>query len=415
MDRDILHLYIPAFPITLARATNPSLRSRPVVIAPAHSERAPIWHLSDEARSEGIHEGMPLFRARRLCPSLIILPPDPRRLSGGTRALVQLTQEYTPLWEPGATGCIYLDFTGSRRLFGPGRDAALRLKRDLDRRLSLTGTVGVAGNKLVSKIAAGCLDKPGICDVLRGDEARFIAPLPAAVLPGVGHTRQQTLLADLNLRQVGHIAALTLPQLLLPFGPFAPLLHQRAKGVDPSPVITPRRTPELAEECHLDREENDDMVLLSELYRLAEGCGIRLRRMNKEAAKLKLTIHYADGVSSTKNCVLTPSSCDDRALFNSARRLYDQACERRVRVKSMRLLCEKITEPQRQMELFGTGSRPKPASTPIQEALDKVRNKYGVAAVGWGRTAVRVQSAECRVQSSKPKTQNPKPKTRNRS
>ncbi len=409
-----MHLYIPAFPITLARASNPGIRSRPVVIAPAHSERAPIWHLSDEARSEGIHEGMPLFRARRLCPSLIILPPDPRRLSGGTRALVQLTQEYTPLWEPGATGCIYLDFTGSRRLFGPGRDAALRLKRDLDRRLSLTGTVGVAGNKLVSKIAAGCLDKPGICDVLRGDEARFIAPLPAAVLPGVGNIRQQTLLADLNLRQVGHIAALTLPQLLLPFGPFAPLLYQRAKGVDPSPVTTPRKTPELAEECHLDREENDDTLLLAELYRLAEGCGRRLRHVLKETAKLKLTVHFADGVSSTRSRALTPSSSDDRALFDNARHLYGQACERRIRVKSMRLLCEKITEPQQQMELFKTGSDSKPQRESIQNTLDVVRERYGMTAIEWGRTAARVQSAECRVQSSKPETRNLKPETRKR-
>ncbi len=413
----------------LARASNPSLKNRPVVVAPGHSERAPIRHLSDEARSEGIFEGMPLFRARRLCPSLVVLPPDPRRLSGGTRALVRLIQEYTPLWEPAAAGRIYLDFTGSRRLFGPGRDAALRLERDLERRLSLTGAVGVAGNKLVSRIAAECLDKPGICDVLRGDEAEFIAPLPAVVLPGVGHTREQILLADLNLRLVGQIAALTLPQLALPFGPFAPLLHQRSRGVDPSPVLTPRRTPELAEECHLDREENDDTVLLAELYRLAEGCGLRLRRMEKESSRLKLTVHYADGVSATRNGAVTPPSSGDRTLFMIARLLYNHACERRVRVRSMRLVCEKITEPQRQMELFDTGSDPKPQSESIQSTLDVVRERYGMTAIEWGRTAARVQSAspyanahrtatgdrECRGQRVKPKTQNPKPKTRNRS
>ncbi|MDT8395712.1 MAG: DNA polymerase IV [bacterium] len=414
MDREILHIYIPSFPITLARASNPSLRSRAVVVAPGHSERAPVQHLSGEARSEGIHEGMPLFRARRLCPSLVILPPDPHRLSGGIRALIRLTREYTPVWEPAAAGRIYLDFTGSTRLFGTGRDAALRLERDLERRLRLTGAVGVAGNKLVSKIAAECLDKPGICDVFKGGEAGFIAPLPAIVLPGVGHTREQTLLTDLNLRLVGQIAALTLPQLLLPFGPFAPLLHQRAKGVDPSPVLTPRRTPELAAECRLEREENDDTVLLAELYRLAEECGMRLRRGSKKAAKLTLTVHYADGVSGTRSGDVTPAASGDRALFENARRLYDRACERRVRVRSMRLLCEKITEPQRQIEMFEQGSRPKSQSESVQAALDAVRNRFGMSAVGWGRTAVQVQGAECRVQRFKPKTQNPKLKTWNR-
>jgi DNA polymerase-4 len=305
----------------------------------------------------------------------------------------------------------------------------LRLERDLERRLRLTGAVGVAGSKLVSRIAAGCLDKPGICDVLRGNEAEFIAPLPAAVLPGVGHTREQTLLADLNLRLVGQIAALTLPQLALPFGPFAPLLHQRSRGVDPSPVLTPRRTPELAEECHLDQEENDDTVLLAELYRLAEGCGMRLRQRSKEAARLKLTVHYADGVSNTRSGAVTPPSSGDRALFENACHLYDHACDRRVRVRSMRLLCEKITEPQRQIELFETGSDSKPQSESIQSTLDVVRERYGMTAIEWGRTAARVQSAspyanahraatgdrECRVQSCKPDTRHQTPDTRNRS
>jgi DNA polymerase-4 len=312
-----------------------------------------------------------------------------------------LTQEYTPLWEPGATGRIYLDFTGSRRLFGPGRDAALRLKRELERRLSLTGAVGVAGNKMVSKIAAGYLEKPGICDVLRGDEAGFIAPLPAAVIPGIGNARQQTLLTDLNLRQVGHIAALTLPQLLLPFGPFAPVLYQRARGVDPSLVIPPRRTPELAEECHLGREENDDTILLAELYRLAEGCGMRLRQMGKEAAKLKLTIHYADGVTNTKSSSLKPSSSEDRSLFDSARQLYHLASERRVRVKSMRLLCEKITEPRRQMEMFQAAAAPAD-SNKLQGALDKVRSKYGTGAVQWGRTVESQTQSQTQLKPKQP-------------
>ena len=153
MDRDILHIYIPAFPIALARIGDPSLRGRPVVVASAHSERAPVEHLSEEARSEGLFEGMPLFKAKRLCPSISILPPDPRRVSGGHRSLTTLTHEYSPVWEPSAAGRIYLDLTGSTRLFGPGRDAALRLERDLSRRLGLTGCVGVAGS---TSIGAHC-------------------------------------------------------------------------------------------------------------------------------------------------------------------------------------------------------------------------------------------------------------------
>ena len=435
MDRDILHVYIPAFPIALARISDPTLRSRPVAVAPGHSERAPIQHLSIEARSEGLFEGMPLFRARRMCPSLVILPPDPRRVSGGNRALVKLTREYSPVWEPSSTGRIYLDLTGSARLFGPGRDAALKLERDLTRRLSLTGWVGVAGNKLVSRIAAGYLHKPGVCDVLRGSESEFIAPLPVAVIPGIGETRQRILLADLNLSLVGQVASLTLPQLSLPFGSFAPLLFHRARGIDPSPVMPPRRTPEISRESLLDEGENDDSILLAELYRLAEECGLRLRSTGKAATKLVLTITHLDGLSRRRDIPLKDPIDRDAQIFALVEKLFSEACVRRVGVKWMCLVCEGLTEPRGQLEMFTDTVAPGMEDN-LQEALDTVRGRYGMGAVGWGRTAVRVQSAspnanahrtatedrECRVQSAgrgvqrfKPGTRNPEPGTRSRS
>ncbi len=385
MDRDILHIYIPAFPIALARISDPTLRTRPVAVAPGHSERALIQHLSAEARSEGLFEGMPLFRARRMCPSLVILPPDPGRISGGNRALVKLTREYSPVWEPSSTGRIYLDLTGSTRLFGPGRDAALKLKRDLDRRLNLTGSVGVAGNKLVSKIAAGYLYKPGVCDVLRGSEAEFIAPLPVTIIPGIGETRQRVLLADLNLSLVGQVASLTLPQLSLPFGPFAPLLFHRARGIDPSPVLPPRRTPEVSRESLLNEGENDDSVLLAELYRLAEECGLHLRSTGKAATRLTLTITHSDGLSRRKTASLKNPIDQDIRIFGLVERLFGEVSERRVGIKWINLVCEGLTEPRGQLEMFVNAGEPGMEDN-IQEALDAVRGKYGMGAVKRGKT-----------------------------
>jgi DNA polymerase-4 len=399
-----------------------------VAVAPGHSERAPIQHLSIEARLEGLFEGMPLFRAKRICPSLIILPPDPRRVSGGSKALVRLTREYSPVWEPSSTGRIYLDLTGSARLFGPGRDAALKLERDLTRRLSLTGWVGVAGNKLVSKIAAGYLHKPGVCDVLRGSESEFIAPLPVAVIPGIGEIRQRILLADLNLSLVGQVASLTLPQLSLPFGSFAPLLFHRARGIDPSPVMPPRRTPEISRESQLDEGENDDSILLAELYRLAEECGLRLRTTGKAATKLVLTITHLDGLSRRRDISLKNPVDRDAQIFDLVEKLFSEACVRRVGVKWMCLVCEGLTELRGQLEMFA-GTVESGMENNLQEALDTVRGRYGMTAVSWGRTAVGVQSPKSKVQSTgrrakgegrgtrstEPKTQNPKLKPQTRS
>lgn len=403
MDRDILHIFIPEFPITLARICDPSLRGRPVAVAPGHSERAPIQHLSSEARSEGIFEGMPLFRARRLCPSLITLLPDPIRVSGGNRALINLTREYSPVWEPSSSGRMYLDLTGSTRLFGPGRDAALKLERDLAKRLNLTGSVGVAGNKLVSKIAAGYLYKPGVCDVLRGSESQFIAPLPVAVIPGIGETRQRILLADLNLSLVGQVASLSIPQLSLPFGPFAPLLFHRAKGIDPSPVLPPRRTPEISCESLLDEGENDDHILLAEIYRLSEECGLRLRKMKKAATRLALTVTHADGLSRQRATSIKEPIDKDVQIFDIIEKLFKEASERRVGIKCMKLDCAGLTEPRGQLDIF-TSSQDPNGTDSLQEALDNVRERYGLSAVQWGRTAERVQSSEPQTSNFKPQT-----------
>jgi DNA polymerase-4 len=401
MDRDILHIHIPSFPIALARACDPSLRGRPVAVAPSHSERTPVQCVSSEARRDGIFEGMALFRARRMCPSLIVLPPDPRTVSSGTSALVRLTMEYTPLWEPSSAGRLYLDLTGSGRLLGPGRDAALRLEKDLERKLCLAGSVGVAGNKLVSHIAAQCLGKPRICDVLRGSEAGFIAPMQVSVLPGIGSVRERTLMSDLNLRLVGQVAALTVPQLALAFGPLAPLLHSRASGIDPSPVLTPRRIPEVAEESHLGQGENDDFLLLAEFYRLAEGCGIKLRRMGKRTSCVELTLTYSDGMSARQAVGVPAPTDDDRFLFAKIQELFFRTCDRRVAVRFLRLVCRRLVEADPQLDLFthGEGKTDTAAQNcTLQEAIDKVKQRFGTGAVQWGRTVNPFQRPMSNVQ-----------------
>ncbi len=376
----ILHLRIPDFPIAVARVVDAALRGRPVAIVAGQNERALLQAVSAEARAEGVHEGTPLYRARRFCPSLAVISPDPARCGRAMAALTEAAGRYTPVWEPVTEGRLYLDLTGCGRLLGPERDAAARLEREIAAQLRLCGTVGVAVNKLVSGIAAGYLQRPGVCDVLRGSEESFIAPLPVSVLPGVGPVREGTLLRELNLRRVADVSALGVSQLRLAFGPFAPLLHQRARGIDPSPVRPPQKLPEVAEESILERADNDDDLLRGELCRLVESCGFRLRRQQKGSGRLSLTVDYADGRSERAQSVFyTPEDGDD-ALLAAAEALFERACTRRVRVKRMRLQCDRLAPADRQLCLFAD-STVDPRRVRLQEALDVIRRRYGMGAV----------------------------------
>jgi DNA polymerase-4 len=392
MERDILHLAIPAFPVALARVLDSSLRERPVAVVPGHSERALLQCVSSEARAEGVHEGMSVYHARRFCPALILLPPDQELAGRGMRAIEELSGRFSPILEPGAPGRLFLDLTGSRRLFGPGRDAAARLEREIKNGLRLSGSVGVAGNKLVSRIAAGYLEKPGVCDIPRGSERSFIGPLPVSVLPGVGRAREIQLLQDLNLRLVEEIAALSVARLRLALGPFAPLLHQRSRGVDPSLVQPPKRSQEISEESFLSAAENDDTLLMAALCRLVEGCAMRLRRLGKQAGQLTLTLMYADGVTEQGTSRLTEPQNLDILLFAAAGELFLKSCRRRVRLKGMRLVCGRLGDKQGQLDLFANEQEAASRTEALQTALDNLRGKYGMDSLRWGRDGVAKSS-----------------------
>ncbi|GFO68912.1 DNA polymerase IV [Geomonas limicola] len=385
MDRHILHLSVPAFPIALARVVQAQLRGRPVAVAPLNSERALLQCVSSEAAAEGLHAGTSIFQARKSCPSLIVIPPDPHLLSKGSRALTELSAEFTPVVEPGL-GRVYLDLTGSRRLFGPARDVASRLERRIAMDMGLCAMAGTGGNKLVSRVAADAMEQPGVFDVFHGAERSFLAPFPVQVLPGVGGARQALLLRDLNLQRVEQVAELSVPQLRLAVGPFAPLLHDRACGIDRTPVQPPRLSTEIVEEGLLDQDENDDAVLLSELLRLVEGCGLRLRRLGKGAGKVSLTITYVDGVTEEGSRSLPVPLSLDLELLGIAEELFFATCRRRQRVRALRLSCDKVGEAAGQLELFApilaTRSQ---RQVDLQETLDNLRAKHGDAAVRWGK------------------------------
>ena len=387
MIREILHLAIPAYAVAVARVVDSSLRQRPVATAPGGSERALLQCVSPEAAGDGVMAGMSVRQALRFCPALVVLPPNPQLLGRANRALFGIVKDYTPTIEPCCSGTLYLDLTGGRGLFGPGRDVAMRLEKELENRLHLTGTLGVAGNKLVSKIASHYLERPGVCDILQGSERSFIAPLPVSVLPGIGELRQHLLLQELNLRRVRELAELSLAQLRLVFGPFAPLARQRALGQDPSPVAPPRKTPEVSAEGFLNQEDNDIRVLQAELCRLVEDCGLRLRQRNRGTAELCLTIHYADGVRNSGKAALPVPQNHDLSLYAAAEPLFQRLCSRRTRVKGMKLSCRKLGHPDVQVDLF-TRCGPSAHQQSLQQTIDALRGKYGMQIIRRGRTLV---------------------------
>jgi len=387
MHRHIIHLHIPAFPIAVARVSQPELRDRPVAVAPPHSERALLLSVSPEARREGIFKGMPLGKAMKFCPGLTVLPPDRDFTGKACQVLAKVVAQYTPLWEPSRPGHIYLDVTGTDRLWGRAKETASRLRREIKEYLRLSGMVGVAGNKMVSSIASRIASSEGVLDVDHGQESLFMAPLKASILPGIGHVRRRILLEELNISLVREVAALDIATLKLVFGRQAYVIHQRALGIDPTPVYPPRMEPTVAEEVTLPQDENDDEKLLGILYGLVERCSHQLSSRALLPRKAGLIFRYADQEEIIRQINLPRVSFWDFDLYAPLERIFLRACRRRVRVRFMKVWFQGFSPPTTQLSLFPARSPVMEKRALVTQALNRIRERYGDEVIRYGRTA----------------------------
>ena len=388
MDRQIVSFEIPTFGIALARLTDPSLRYRPVAVAPAPASRALLREVSREAQSEGVTTGMVVGEALRLCPTLQILPPDPDHVHQASRRLFDVAARFAPVWEPRRPGHVFLDLSGTTRLFGLASDTAARIEREVARQLGLAGVVGVANTKLVSRIAAKLVAPLHLCEVRPGSERTFLAPLPVTTLPGLGRFPKSAVLAtleDLNVTTVGELAEIPWRHLELVFGHRGLCLHNWAQGVDPSPVLPVPQRSRLEQSLNLEPDELDEGRLLGMLYTLLECLCRELRTQQRICRCLMLTLRYSDHVAASGRQTLPSGTHWEAELFPPLRVLFQRRFRRRVRIRSMTLGLEALVPVEGQLLLFPEETRLLRLRR-LALALDRLRERFGDSAIWYGRT-----------------------------
>jgi DNA polymerase-4 len=391
MDRHILCLHIPSFGIALAQTREASLRQRPVVLAPVHTPRALVREVSFEAAQEGIHSGMAVELARRLCPTIRVVPPDASLTRAAHRDLQQTIQSFAPKWESIRPGSLFLDLSGTQRLLGHPVETAARLERELTVKWGWHGMIGLAANKLVSQLAATTLEQPPqLLSIDPGSEPQFLAPLPATLLPGLNRAQASHLLYrldDLNLRTLGSIADVSLAQLESVFGTAAGLLHDWALGIDPSPVRPPVEQPMIEQSLTLNPDDIDDPLILGRLYGLLERICATLRQQRRVCRRLSLAIRHSDQAEQAAQQTLPQGTCWEADLQPVLAQLFMHCFRRRVRLQRIILRAERLEPSAEQLLLFDeSAALAEPAPHRLSLALDAIREKFGERAVSWGRT-----------------------------
>ncbi len=385
-SRTIVHFNVADFAAAVERLADPGLSGRPLVIAPEGAVRARVFDMSETAYQAGVRKGMPLDRARRLCRDAVVIPPRPHRYERAMGALLQEVLPYSPLVEAGAAdGHLFVDLTGTSRLFGPGRDAARHMYRRIRNRLGLCPIWAAAPNKLVSKVATRLVKPRGEYIVEPGGEAAFLSPLPVRLLPGIDASEQMRL-QELNLFSVKQVADLSMEQLGVPFGSRAGLVYNLVRGIDPSPVM-PAGTavPKISASREFAGDTNDAETVEKALYRLVETIGAELRRRGRAARGLVMVIEYADGQRCFRQLSVRPPSGNDFFLFPTARSLLEKAWHRRVRLRRLYLACIKPVAPDTQMSLFQQEQAGEKHREAAIRAVDRIRERFGGGAICTGR------------------------------
>jgi len=374
MEREIIYMTVTNFAVAVERVVHPELRGRPVVVACRDAARSIVTSVSSEARVEGVRPGMTLSRATRYCGRAVVLPPNESLYCRASRAIFRVLAGFSPLLEPSGHGHAYLDVTGTGRLFGPPRDTAWKAQKEIRRQLRLDASLGIASNKMVSRIASAVIQPAGLQDVPHGNEPSFLSPLSVRLLPGVG-PRTETQLADLNLRIIRDVAAMKMEHLALAFGRLGFTLYQHARGIDRTPVYPMRAVPAVEEAKVLPEDSNDFDLLQRVLREISERAARRLREKKQRTGRMELCVWYADHREGRRGLKIDPPVQSSTILCARALTLLGLVMERRTRVRSMRLRLTDLSAGSVQMELFADPGPER--QTKLDLALDTLRHRYG--------------------------------------
>jgi DNA polymerase-4 len=399
-QRIILHVDMDAFFTSVEQADDPSLQGKPVVIG--QSLRGVASAASYEARKYGIKSAMPIVQAKKLCPHAVFLPGRMSRYREISVKIMNIMRALCPVVEQASVDEAYADISGTRRIFGPPENIAQHLKSEILAATNLTCSVGIAPNKFLAKIASDWNKPDGLTCIRPTDVTAFLHDLPLGKIPGVGKQFQEEL-RRIGVTTIPHV--LTHPRTYWSelMGKRGAFLHDRACGIDDSPVVPGSEPKSCSAENTLDRDTLDRTLLERWLLIQAERIGRELRGIGKKGLTVTLKIKFQDFSSITRSRTLARPTDITTEIFEAVRKL---------------LAAEKLPQPVR---LIGTGisnfrfvqaelplmaDAGRKRSQQLDQAMDRIRDKFGNKSILRAEAAVRDSDAIEDLLSQKNRTLN---------
>jgi DNA polymerase-4 len=424
-SRRILHLDVDAFLASVESSRDPRLMGKPLVIGAPPNSRGLVMSCSYEARAFGVRSGMFSREAQKRCPQAIFLPGDSRAANALRARLAALLLRFTPIVEISSIDDFFLDLKGTTRLFGAACHVAEAIQSAAMGELRLPVTIGIGTTKTMARLA-GKLGKPrGVAEILPGQESAFLHGLPVEHLPGVGRSIQRSL-EDFAIRTVGELRMVSKEVLFASFGVAGLTLFDRARGIDPDPVVAGceldgdglivRRTPKsIHRDSSFEPEEGRMEHVEAMLAYLVDRAAARLRQHGLCAGSMEVRLQHVDARSPAQRRTspsgehrgrtrkrLPEPSAQTGALWSHARDLLRSLPRRRSLVKRVGVSLiglrsstgyqgSLFSDPasDRTLGLGGVGAGPASRADRDQTldlVLDGLRERHGFGSVLRGAT-----------------------------
>ena len=290
-----------------------------------------------------------------------------------------IMRDLCPVVEQASVDEAYADVSGTARLFGPPENLATRdSKTSILDETGLTCSVGIAPNKFLAKIASDW-NKPDGLTVIRLEDVRdFLRALPVAKIPGVGR-RMAEELAALDVATAQDVLARPKDFWERSMGRRGAFLHDRACGIDESPVVPHTQPQSCSAENTLERDTLDREVLMRRLLTQAERVGRELRGLNKKGLTVTLKIKFNDFTAITRNKTLPQPTDITSEIYRAARELL--AAEKLPR--PVRLIGTGVSNFRSVQGLLPLAHDPgRERDRDLDLAMDRIRNKFGTASIG---------------------------------
>ncbi|MCC7416921.1 MAG: DNA polymerase IV [Acidobacteria bacterium] len=298
--RRILHIDMDAFYASVEQRDDAALRGRPVAVGGRPQGRGVVAAASYEARAFGVRSAMSMARAVRLCPGLVIVPPDFTKYKTASNIVFGLMREVTPLVEPLSLDEAYLDVTENawgERLATP---VARGLKRRIRDATGLTASAGVAPNKFLAKIASGWKKPDGLTVISPGRVEPFLRQLPVDALWGVGPVTAGKLRAH-GIERLVDVRTADAGALRASVGNLADWLRRLAYGEDDRPVVPDRAAKSSGTENTYPQDLTALDTIRAEVAGMAAGAAAWLARRGLQARTVTIKVRYADFTTITRS------------------------------------------------------------------------------------------------------------------